>query len=37
VPRLVAAVTRALASHATITGRVVDRPSTHRAEHAASD
>jgi two-component system nitrogen regulation response regulator GlnG len=38
VPRLVAAVTRALASsHATITGRALDRPTPHRAERAATD
>ena len=39
VPRLIAAVTRALAAeHATITGRVIEHPSTtQRAEHAATD
>ncbi len=38
VPHLVAAVTRALAAHTTITGRVVDHPRTTKpAEPAASD
>ena len=39
VPHLVAAVTRALTTeHATITGRVIEHPSTtQRAEHVATD
>jgi len=38
VPHLVAAVSRALAAQATITGHVIEHPSTtHRAEPATAD
>jgi hypothetical protein len=37
VPHLVAAVNRALAAHATITGRALEHPTSQRAEPAAAD